>query len=532
MKLRILRSLSAGVVLLTPSLAIAQDDVGADTAAETPEEPTEEPTDVGADASTSLGVSASTDDQAARAAGTADVAGQGAAAPAPAESTPPPIDAELDRDLNDLYGFPGTPNRPEKNIFAAFNSRLFGFAGLNVIHDSTQSFLFPHNNPIARPGTFAGDHDQLQLSARDSRLGFHIVTPEFDSIRAHIYVEVDFQGVLPTDTSEANFYGFGPMRMRHYFVKLETPIVDILAGQYHDLFGWGGAGFYPTTAAFLGVSGQIFNRQAQLRVSKDWVSDDAALRVAVAAMRPVQRSSGVPDGEAGIRFAVPSWKGVQSQAYSMPTQGSFALGVSGILRKFEVTEFSQNSGEPRETLGWGLAGSLNIPVIPISDFKDRSNALTFVGEAVIGTGISDMYTALTGGAAFPVLQNPLNVNPPPVYTPNVDNGVVTYDGNNDLQSINWQSFVLNLAYHLPIQKGRVWIAGTYTRLYSDNLVELTPVPSRGGVFAQAQYIDGSVFFALTPTIQLNGSYQITMQTYNDGIVAQNNRTQFGIYAYF
>jgi hypothetical protein len=45
--------------------------------------------------------------------------------------------------------------------------------------------------------------------------------------------------------------------MRHFYVKMETPIVDVLAGQYHDLFAWGGAGFHPNSVAFLPLPGQI-----------------------------------------------------------------------------------------------------------------------------------------------------------------------------------------------------------------------------------------------------------------------------------
>jgi len=44
-----------------------------------------------------------------------------------------------------------------------------------------------------------------------------------------------------------------------------------VAGQYHDLFGWGSY-YYPATVAYLGVPGQIYHRNPQLRIEKTTVS--------------------------------------------------------------------------------------------------------------------------------------------------------------------------------------------------------------------------------------------------------------------
>ena len=41
-------------------------------------------------------------------------------------------------------------------------------------------------------------------------------------------------------------------------------------------------------------------------------------------------------------------------------------------------------------------------------------------------------------------------NPPPVYTPNIDSGIVTYDGDNRLRTCDWEGFVAGAQYYLPI----------------------------------------------------------------------------------
>ena len=57
--------------------------------------------------------------------------------------------------------------------------------------------------------------------------------------------------------------------MRLFYLRLETTArLELLAGQYHDLFAWGGAGFYPNSVAFLGIAGQIYHRNPQIRAHR------------------------------------------------------------------------------------------------------------------------------------------------------------------------------------------------------------------------------------------------------------------------
>jgi len=137
-------------------------------------------------------------------------------------------------------------------------------------------------------------------------------------------------------------------------------------------------------------------------------------------------------------------------------------------------------------------------------------------EESIGTGIADLYTGLTGGALFPVLPDPTgSIQPPPIYRGDIDSGIVTFDANSNLKTIDWRAFVVNVQYYLPVRQGRVWIAASYAQLRSGNIVDLTPEASRGGVFIRQDYADANLFAAVTPAVQVGVSYQFTQQTFGD-----------------
>src|SRR6476620_11138284 len=136
---------------------------------------------------------------------------------------------------------------------------------------------------------------------------------------------------------------------------------------------------------------------------------------------------------------------------------------------------------------------------------DRKNALSVNAEFTTGTGIADLYTGLTGGALFPTLPNPGNLDPAPLYRPNVDAGMVTFDADGNLKTIDWRAIVVGVQYYLPVWDGRLWVSGNYSQLKSNNIVSLTPENSRGGVFYWQEYYDANAYAALTPAVQLGRS---------------------------
>jgi hypothetical protein len=440
----------------------------------------------------------------------------------------------------------GNADSPEGVTWKAsgWDVTLYGYVGLNIMQDSTQSFGTASSNTIIqRRGTPRGNNLQAQATARDSRLGFRLAPPLTGSIRASVNIEMDFNAPAPIEYNEASVVTQAAMRMRHYYMKVETPIVDLLAGQYHDLFGWGGKGFYPSTLAFLGITGEVYHRKPQVRLSKTIEGGGVEFEIAAAALAPVQKNGGYPDVEAGLRVALGNWTGARQQAYGQPAIGRAGLGLSAIGRHFEVSEFIENPVRTVPGTGYGVAADLFLPIIPATNVKDRGNSLSFTGEFSIGTGIADMYSDLTGGLLFPSLPNSMNrtdpTNPPPVYTPNIDTGIVTFDADGRLRTANWQGLVLNLQYYLPVAGGRVWVAATHSEIKSSNIQSITPPQGWGGIYTHAWYNDASLFVAITDAVQLGIAVQRTHQWLGppatmdaEPVLATNWRTELGLHMFF
>jgi hypothetical protein len=396
----------------------------------------------------------------------------------------------------------------------------YGYVRFDTIRDSTQSF-FDGQQPylIARAGTYKGMHPRWTMTARDTRIGLSLGAPQYAGIRTSGKIEFDFFGIPPTDVRENDQLSFGPVRIRHGYVRLDNAIVDVLAGQYYDLFGWGPT-FYPATVAFLGVPGQVYHRNPQLRLEKVMNFGGFGITAALAAVRPGQRDSGVPDGQAGVKFSIDQWSGAAAQGFGQASIVPVSLGLSAIYRHFEMPAFRNEPGaESVSETGYGAAANAVIPVIPAKQADDKGNALTLTGEFSLGTGISDMYTGMDGGSRLPLLPNTRPGAgagvPAYVYPQNVDPGLVTFDRTWDLATIDWQAFVVGLQYYLPIGGGDVWVSGVYSQIKSDNIKELTPQASWGAVFTKMEYIDASVGVAVTPAVSLGLSFQTLKQTFAD-----------------
>jgi hypothetical protein len=448
----------------------------------------------------------------------------------------------------DEHTLPGTPSAsvvttavPATSLDGAplpangvnWKTTFYGFAEFDSFRDTTQSYVdASSNSSIARPGTVPGDNPRTQFTPRNSRLGLKLESTTYQGMRATAQAEMDFYGNQAPTATESAIYTNAPIRMRHYFLKLQTPIFDVLAGQYHDLFGWGGSGFFPNSVAFLALFGEVYHRNPQVRISKTIRTEPIDVEVAIAAVRPVGRDDELPDGQAGLRIAVNGWKGVRAQGSGPPDVGPLGLGLSAVGRKFRVNPFQSMVGDYRTATGWGLAANAVIPVVPRTA-ADLSNGVTITIEATMGTGIADLYPGLSGGAHYPVLPNPMLLLVPPMYASNIDPGIITFDASGNVKTVNWRAAVAGLQYHLPIMQGKkVWVSGNGSVMQSTNLASITPQPQVGTIWTKGYYYDGNLFVAITPTVQADLSYQVTSQKYADGLQAKNSRAEITLHYFF
>lgn len=446
--------------------------------------------------------------------------------------------AEYEGAVHDLAESVGEMQAMKKQniVFAKWATTLYGFVEADSIYDSTRSLNeLPGNSLIAPAGSLNGDNSRWTFGARNSRLGLRLAAPETHGVRASAQVEADFLGTqLPVGTgpyctaascvnpafgSEGAFLTNPTFRVRHMNLKLETPVVDLLFGQYWQLFGWGSA-YQPNTVEIQGVPGELYARTPQFRIGKTLKADPVTVDIAIAAVRPVQRDGGLPDGEAGLRFAIDSWTGAQTTGSTGTQTAPFSVGASGLLRHVAVNDYPAQGTNTKDLTLSAVAFDGFLPLVPGTAEK-RDNSLSFNGEFATGYGDADMYTGLTGGLAFP--------STTAGYAPDIDPGIVTYDSNGKLHGIQWTSYVIGAQYYLPGVDGKLWLSGNYTHMESANSHFYAyggTVGTTKSVMAAEDWFDVNLFTDPVPGIRFGVEYANTNTMYVNGIHAINHRAQF------
>ncbi len=463
--------------------------------------------------------------------------------PHPAPPPAPPVTSAVTSTVTEPPApAPKQENKHELPVHNKFDFMLYGFVEFDSIYDSTQGLGdLAGNSTIARPNTYTGDHGQTMFGARNSRIGIKAKGPDVGVVKTSAQLEMDFLGNQPGTplasnalVSEQGFWQNPGFRVRHMNVKLETPAVDILIGQYWQLFGWQTMA-HPNTVQIQGIAGQIYSRSPQIRLSKKLKSGDLGLELAIAASRPPQRASATPDGQVGVKLTFDGVKALHTAGSTGTSVDGLAIGVSGVGRRFAVDEFSATPFSQRVRDGWGFAVDTLIPIIPAT--KDHhENALTLTSEYVNSAGIADLYQSLAGGVGNPALPNPSMASPAPTYAPNVDPNLVLWFPTTDasgnttysLHPIQWTSYNVGLQYYLP-PHGNVWVSANYAHMESSN-AHLYGAP--GKVWDHEDWADGNLFVDVTPAVRFGAEFSWTDQKFVDGVDAKDYRGQFSAFFLF
>jgi hypothetical protein len=415
-------------------------------------------------------------------------------------------------------------------VTAKYSAEIYGFVEFDTILDSTQALNeTPGNSVLSKTGSFAGGHSRLTFTGRNSRIGLKLKGPESQLLRTSAILEMDFLGNQPSPVSEAALFTNPTFRFRHMALKMETPALDILAGQYWELFGWQSY-FHPNTVEIQGVPAEIYSRALQLRVSHAFKGDAATLELAVAASRPPQRDGALPDTQAGIRLVFNHWKALHTGGSTGTASDPGGIGISGVYRHFRVDELSSSPTGTKGKDAGGISIDVLIPIIPAT-LDHREDALTFTGSFVQGTGIADLYTGLNGNIGYPSLPNPNVTSPAPTYTPNIDPGLVTYSATGQLHSIDWRSFIVGLQYYLP-PSGHVWLSANFSMLSSHNIDLYATGTMASAVFKRSQWADGNIFVDLNAALRLGFEGAWFSQKYVDDSSRKNYRLQASAFYLF
>jgi hypothetical protein len=383
-----------------------------------------------------------------------------------------------------------------------------------MIWDSTQSFNeTAGNTAIARPGTYkgAGSHNRVQFSARNSRLGFGLAAPEYQGMKASAVIEGDFLGNQPA-VSESAFFSSPTFRIRHAFLQLGARYVDLIMGQTWELLGWQNY-FIPASVNRQGLPGQVESRTPQLRLSRVLPASAVDIELAAAALRPPQRDGGLPDFQGGVRVLFERWRGVHTLGGSSTSTAPGGVGVSGAVRRFVVNKPDGHTSS--QTTGWAYSLDAFIPVIR-APAEGRKNALGLTGSYVMGAGAADQYTGLTGG-----VKTVGKLSVPATYTPNIEDGLASFDASATVHAIDWRSWMVGVQYYLP-PGGKVFLSTNYTDLYSSNIRRYG---AGDAVFQREHYADANVFWDVTPAVRFAGALAWFHQEYVDGTRAIDRRVQ-------
>lgn len=465
--------------------------------------------------------------------------------------------AEYDDAIKDLAETTGAQTASQESVvFGRWATTVYGFLAADMILDSTRSLTESSGGTlIAQGGTAAGDNARMTMSVRYTRLGFRMKAPQFGQVMTSATLESDFLGNQPAVqtgpypaaplpaspyTSEGAYFASPTFRIRQANFKIETPVVDVLFGQYWQLFGWG-PGFQPNSLAVSGMAGEINSRTPQLRLSKVLKGDPVTFEFAVAATRPFQRDGGVPDGQAGLRFSVDSWKGTQTIASTGTQTAPLSVAVTGLLRNVAVNQFTSGASTYTNKLTMtALAIDAFVPIVPGTvvpgNSGKRDNSLSLQGEFATGFGYADMYQSTTFGLGFPtpagagVTTTATSVKET-YFAPDIDPGVVTYDADGKLHAIELTTYIFGAQYYLPHVGGKLWISGNYSHQESANSRYYTN-KSPGSVLAAIDWFDVDLFTDPVPGIRFGVQYANTRDTYVSGVFAINHRAQLSGFLVF
>jgi hypothetical protein len=439
------------------------------------------------------------------------------------------------RDIGDTVGAGSGVDAPTL-VLGKWSTTLYGFVEADHIWDNTESFNDGAGNSLVqRTDNYKGNNSRFMFGVRNSRIGFRLRAPEWHGIRASAMLEMDFLGNQPTTPpgnasialSESAFFTNPTFRIRHMNLKIETPILDVLIGQYWQLFGWQST-YQPNTVQIQGVPGEIYSRTPQIRLSKTIKTAPVTFEIAAAIMRPPQRDSGYPEGQAGVRLAINKWTGLATTGSTGTAIQPLSIAVTGDLRRFALPEFTSSPGKSIDSnIGLGIAVDGLIPVIPAK--KDhKSNALTINAEYAWTYGASDLYTGLNGGIAQATLPLAKGATTP-TFAP-VDQGLVAYNpADGTVHMIQWQSYLFGIQYYFPGLNGRMWVSGNYSHLSSNNTRLHGDAKA---VRTDEDWFDFNLFGDVTPAVRLGLEYAYFRDEYADGNSPVNHRVQFSAWYIF
>ncbi|MBU0754850.1 MAG: hypothetical protein KJ645_06890 [Planctomycetes bacterium] len=263
-------------------------------------------------------------------------------------------------------------------VTSSMDLQLYGYIKLDAAYDTTQITDGNTAYYVQSRSTANRRDDQMNITARQTRLGLKLKGPDFGEATTSGQVEIDFYDGGAENKAEPY--------MRHAYMKLEWPKDDfhILAGQYWDVI----SPLVPTTLFYhvQWLAGDIGYRRPQIRIHKGF--GNFALTGAISRTIGTANTVANPGpGDTGEDSGVPTAQARAAFTFNMGERKG-TLGISGHygLEEWEFLTQSKNVEVPSWT------GNLDL-TLPVTDTvsikgeyyigKNTSSYLGGIGQGVI-----------------------------------------------------------------------------------------------------------------------------------------------------
>ncbi|MBW1840144.1 MAG: hypothetical protein JRI49_09430 [Deltaproteobacteria bacterium] len=268
--------------------------------------------------------------------------------------------------------------KSSSNVISSFKFKPYGFIKLDASYDDSRTnygnFVFFIPNESAHK-----DDNEFNITARQTRLGMHIIAPDTYDWRAWGRIEIDFYG------DGARHENKGAVLLRHAFVQLEKGNFSLLAGQTSDLI----SPLYPNTLNYVvgWTAGNIGYRRPQLRATYVHpFNEDTKLISALA----IARSTGTVNEDLDLDLQN------DGEDAGFPTvQARVALATKIFTRKHTVFGVNGHYGEEEidwkvrpifpgtrqeRVKSWSANGDFDIPL---------TEKVALKGEVFVGYNLDD-----------------------------------------------------------------------------------------------------------------------------------------------
>ncbi len=271
---------------------------------------------------------------------------------------------------------PGKAEKSLSQVLKEAGITFYGHFRLDMSRDSSRT-NFGNTAFYVKNHAAGGRDEEMNMSARHTRIGFWYEEPRFRGMRARGRVEIDFLGkaVYGNTVTQENQPG---VRLRHAYFTLDFLGTgwSLLAGQTWDVFsplcqkkintlvGWG--------------QGNIGFRRPQLRVTRRWESGKrVSWEAAFALARPQARDADGKGNDDGEDRGIPDLQG--RVALEIPRGKKAAkIGFGGFYGFRELDDNPAKGIRSDHYQPYALCLDMDLPL---------GKGFEFLGEAFYGRGL-------------------------------------------------------------------------------------------------------------------------------------------------